>query len=123
MPNDSRQPYPVGDLSNGQWVQVKKAPLDTIDWMDYEDLTVSSTVLALTRNDNGYDAARILVETDSIRFRLDGGVPSATSGIAVTAGTMIELDSAKEITEFRVVRVTTDVTLRVQYGRLVRSIQ
>ena len=118
-----RQPYPVGDLSNGQLVQVSREPVSEVDWMDYEDLTVSSTVLTLTRNDNGFDVVRALVETDAIRFRLDGEVPTATSGITVAAGALIELDSAQEVRHFRVIRVTNDATLRVQYGRLVRNVK
>ena len=119
---DNRQPYPVGDIENGQWVQVRKQPLEEVDWLNYEDLTVSSTVLGLTYNDAGFDRAFITVETDSVRFRLDNGAPpSATSGQLAPVNTSIELEGVREIQDFRVVRVSSDATLRVHYGRVIRT--
>ena len=115
-----RQPFPVGDIEKGQWVQIRSNLVESVDWLDYEDLTVSSTALALTRNDQGFDRATITVETDAIRFKLNGDVPTAALGVLVAASSAIELESAAEIKDFRVIRVTNDATLRVHYGRVVR---
>lgn len=124
MSDSLRMPYPTGDLEHGERVQVTKSPVEEVDWLAYEDLTVSSTALSLTYNDNGYDRASIVVETDAVRFRLDNGnVPTATSGMIITAGTGIELDSAKEIRDFRVIRANLDATLRVHYGKSTRMMQ
>ena len=113
-----RQPFPVGDIENGQWVQVKKTLTPEVEWLNYEDLTVSSTALKLTYNNHGHNTVRIFVETDGVRFRLDGGVPTATSGLLAPVNSTIELESAEEVFDFRAIRVTNDATLRVQYGRV-----
>ena len=123
MAHTNRQPFPVGDIEKGQWVQIRNAPVEWIDWLDYEDLTVSSTALGLTKNDNNFDRVVITVETDAVRYKLTGDVPTATSGILLAVGGAIELDSFREIKDFRVIRVTNDATLRVHYGRLVRVVE
>ena len=120
MGHRDRQHFPVGDIEKGQWVQIRSNLVESIDWLDYEDLTVSSTALALTRNDQGFDRATITVETDAVRFKLTGDVPTAALGVLVAASSAIELESASEIKDFRVIRVTNDATLRVHYGRVVR---
>ena len=122
MVHTNRQHFPVGDTENGQWVQIRTAPVEWVDWLDYEDLTVSSTALGLTKNDNNFDRVMITVEVDAIRFKLDGNVPTAALGVLVAAASAIELESAREIKDFRVIRVTNDSTLRVHYGRTVRDL-
>lgn len=122
MVHTNRQHFPVGDTEKGQWVQIRNAPVEWVDWLDYEDLTVSSTALGLTKNDNNFDRVMITVEVDAVRFKLNGDVPTAALGILLAVGGIIELDSFREVKDFRVIRVTNDSTLRVHYGRVVREL-
>ena len=102
-------PLPVADASPS---------FDELAYGAFETLTVSSTGLALTRASE-FESAYITTETDSIRFRLDGVSPTATVGHLVSAGGQIILTGSAEVRGFRVIRVSTDATLRVSYANRV----
>lgn len=114
-----RQSYPVGDTEHGQVVQLD-SPINTqenpISWDAFEQLTVSSTALGLT-SPGGRNYAILIPEAAAVRFRLDGGVPTATVGFPLEVGDQLILDSADELRDFRVIRRDgTDCTLNIQYG-------
>ena len=84
----------------------------------YEDITVAATSKALTAAtySNG-DYARIKVEGGAVRFRLDGGAPTASVGEALEIGAVLELFGTREISQARFIRRdATSATLRVHYA-------
>ena len=119
-----RQPYPIGDLDNGQVVQARKAfstKSRNFQWIGYEARTVSSTAIPLTTNINfvtNADFAVLTVETNPINFTLDATtLPTSSVGHNALAGAMIELDNPWEIDHFRMIRSGgADATVKVSYG-------
>lgn len=89
----------------------------------YEDLTVAGsavgfTAATYTRNGTVARTARAYVEVAAIRFRVDGGTPSATVGEPVEVGGVIELNSPDQVSSFRAFRRDgVSATLRSQFGR------
>ena len=86
----------------------------------YESRTVSNSVISLNSEiyKNGLEKsqkAMISVEVDSIRYRVDGGLPTTTQGFLVNNGDIIELQGYNDIQLFRAIRVTLDATIRVDY--------
>jgi len=89
----------------------------------FETLTISATAVALSadiysKNDGleCCDKATIAVETASLRYRVDGGAPTATVGLLANDGDIITLDGRSEIKLFRAVRVGVDSKITVDYG-------
>jgi hypothetical protein len=92
---------------------------------DFEKITVSSTTTGptaskLTKTATGsfaMSAARVLftVETDSIRIRFDGTNPDATTGHLLTAGSTFTLNGVENISNLKMIRVTTDATVQITY--------
>ena len=91
----------------------------------YEAITVSSTAI-------GFTAAKILpttgdfkahrcqavfatLETDSIRFTLDGTTPTNLIGHLLTSGQNLTIRNAVDIVNFRAIRVTSDASLKVTF--------
>lgn len=94
---------------------------------DDEVLTVSSTSKALTATkyaatgDIPADMAVCMVETDSVRFRVNGLDPTAAVGTLViataTAPAPITVCGTSNIRKVRFIRVTTDASLTCVYYR------
>lgn len=98
---------------------------------DYEDVTVSSSVIGLTeskykvdseigKNSIDYFARRavITVEDAAFRYRYDGDDPTASVGHAAANGSVIVLVGEQAISQFKAIRTGgTDATLRVTYER------
>jgi len=89
-----------------------------------EELTVSSTVVALTSSvyrPTGQTAASkafITVEDNPIRYWYDGSEPTPTSGHLANAGDKIELEPLEDIENFKCIRATTaDAAIKVTYER------
>lgn len=89
----------------------------------FETLTISSTALPLTagtydRSDGApADWALVTVETDALRFRDDGAVPTASVGHKQAADSSFMVYGTRAIRQLRMIRVTTDATVMVTYGR------
>jgi len=117
---DKRQRYPVGDLEYGQIVQALKA-LPTrpriAEPIDFESITVSTTVLGLDRNKQTVaDYAEVTVEDQAVRFRIDGLPASATVGHELVDMDTLTLENTHEMDNFSVIRRDgTDAILRVSY--------
>ena len=88
------------------------------DYTDNESITVSTTALALTPAKVGeHKFAFITVEAQSVRYWVNGAVPTATVGYQLDAGDALTLDSRSQLIQFRVIRKDgADSTLRVSYG-------
>ena len=117
---DRRQPYPIGDLENGQIVQVSQGPVPlVVRSIGHQQLTVSSAPVMLTVP---YLASRaaIVVQTDAVRWRADGTAPTASVGIPQAANSRIDLtdpmaDYKELLGNLQFIRVTTDATLDIEY--------
>lgn len=85
----------------------------------YEDLSVSTTSVGFTAaTRDGADYARVTVEGGPVRYRLDGGTPTATSGATLEVGEAIELENEDEVLRIRfIIRDGVAATLRCHYAR------
>lgn len=96
----------------------------TRDYFAHESLTVTSAVRQLTESvykpSGGVRApaqfATVSVETDSIRWTVDGTDPSTSAGHLATSGTYISLGGYNQIKQFKAHRVTGDATIKVSYA-------
>lgn len=61
--------------------------------------------------------ASVDVEGGSVRYWLDGGDPTPTSGKELNDGDVLVLDGAKEISNVRFIAESATVKLNVQYYR------
>ncbi len=93
---------------------------------DYEVLTVGATVVGLGRSKirpttGPYArmmarAAMISLEDGDIRFRLDGGQPTAGDGHSLVSGDNLVLSGYQALSKFLAIRTgDNDSTLRVTY--------
>lgn len=93
----------------------------TIDFQTpgaYEVLAVADTPLGLTVANiaPGRDTqALISAESYDIRWRADGGEPSATSGMLLTAGNSILLSGKESLNNLRMHFVTSEAAVHVHY--------
>ena len=93
---------------------------------DYEEVTVGVTVAGFSQakimpTTGPYArlsarAALVSSENGDIRFRIDGGLPSASSGHYLTNGDTLVITGTQAIQQFRAIRSgDTDGVLRVTY--------
>lgn len=83
----------------------------------YTQIAVSNTAVGLTRPASGNPRiAVIVVETNSIRYRDDGTVPTATVGMPIAANNSV-IVCANAIFAFKAIRQSADAVLNVSiYG-------
>lgn len=74
----------------------------------------SAAVVTLTRPTRA-NVAEIYVRTASVVFTRDGTNPTATKGIQADPGDIILLNSQDEVTDFKVIAVSTSATLDIEY--------
>lgn len=93
----------------------------------FESITVSSTAVGFTPTTytvaEGATGQRrtpawalVTVESQSIRYRTDGGNPTASVGHLLTAGDALVLDHPRDVQMFRAIRVSSDATIQVTYA-------
>jgi len=83
----------------------------------YESLTVAAASTPLASVPSAADHAVCTLETGQIRFRIDGGVPSATEGHLLEIGAQLRLEGKTELNQFRGFRTGgTSGVLKVSYG-------
>ena len=93
---------------------------------DYEEISVGSSVVQLssakiTPTSGPYArmsarAALLSSENGDIRFRIDGGVPSASSGHYLTSGDALVISGTQALQQLRAIRSgDADGLLRVTY--------
>ena len=87
-------------------------------WATFESITVSTTALGLTAAlKEDADLALVTVESQAVRYRLDGLAPTATVGHNLDVGAVLELEGHWEIDQFQAIRRDgVDATLRVSYS-------
>lgn len=84
--------------------------------LSHEALAVSSTAVSLVNGDAA-SYALVTVDSNTIRFRIDGVDPTASTGHALAAGGTLELIDREQVRRFRAIRESADATLRVTYFR------
>ena len=89
-----------------------------VRYIGYEDLTVAATSVGFTAATFAAgDYATVLVQVGPVRFRLDGGAPTASVGDTLEVGDRLELNHAHELSNARFIRRDgTSATLRCHYG-------
>jgi len=93
---------------------------------DYEAVTVSNTAIGCTAAKLTYTPTlgnarkaheiHVTIETDSVRYRFDGGTPTAAIGHLATAGTVISIKGPANLAKFLMIRVTTDASAKITYS-------
>ena len=86
----------------------------------YESLTVSNASVGFTAGTMGgnRDHAIVTVEVATVRFRLDGNAPTATVGLMLVPGDVLELDAQPQLEKIRFIRRDgSDATLRCAFGK------
>jgi hypothetical protein len=92
----------------------------------YEVVTVATQVAVLSATkikpvsgpyaNTSARAALISLEDGDVRFRIDGGAPSATSGHYFTSGDTLVLSGTQALKQFQAIRAgDINATLRVTY--------
>jgi hypothetical protein len=64
------------------------------------------------------NCALIVVENSSMRWRDDGTDPDGDTGMLFFAGNLIQINSAKQLAQFKAIRETnqtSDATLNISY--------
>jgi len=61
--------------------------------------------------------ALFTVETNSVRFRMDGTDPTASVGHKVDAGQNVEIHGKGNVARIKFIAVTADATVMASYGR------
>ena len=91
---------------------------------DYESISITNTVTGLTEarylDSDGFYAKRIViaVETAQIRYRYDGGNPSASEGMPANPMDIIILKGSSNIKNFKAIRTgSTSAALRIIYEK------
>ena len=93
------------------------------DAIDFESITVSSSAIgptaAMIADDKGQAPyyALFTVETNSVRFRMDGTDPTASVGHKVDAGQNVEIHGKGNVARIKFIAVTADATVMASYGR------
>ena len=91
----------------------------------YEAITVSNVAIGFTSTERIPTSGDFLgqacqevfctLETDQIRFTLDGTTPTSTIGHLLNQGQNLTLRNPSDIKNFKAIRVTTDASLKVTY--------
>ena len=88
----------------------------------FEQKTVSSSVVSLNPEiyKAGYeiaDGGMLVVKSGSISCRIDGGNPSETLGITLSAGDVLDLESTNEVKFFKAIRIgSVDAVIAVDFN-------
>ena len=91
-----------------------------IDPLDHEELTISTAALPFTlatvQQAAGNAAVVVVtVETDAIRYWVDGTTPTSSSGHLAPADSTFTICGLNSIKNFLAIRVTTDAALKVSF--------
>lgn len=95
--------------------------------MGYEAITVSDTAIGFTAGtitptdgSNPAIVAVLIVEDDQVRFTYDGSTtPTDAIGQLLDPGDRIVIQGVKNISNFRMIRVTGDASVKCSYERFI----
>jgi hypothetical protein len=93
---------------------------------DYEAIVVSNTAIGCTAAKLSFTPTlgairkaheiHVTVETESLRYRFDGGDPTASVGHLATAGTVIAVKGPHNLARFKMIRVGSDSAAKITYS-------
>ena len=89
----------------------------------FEQITVSSTALGFTAATAfpdglpGAAMAVVSVESNAVRYRADGIVPTAAVGMPIAVDGVVTVCGALSIKRIKFIRVSSDATISVHYYR------
>lgn len=112
----------VGTRESGQHVLLTgtEVPIpveEDVNHTGHRSITVSNSVVQIPEDLRSNDRAVITVESEVIRFWVDGGVPTATEGHELRPIDTLYLTGTDELVKFRAIRRdSSDATLRVTVG-------
>ena len=91
-----------------------------IDPLDHEELTISTAALGFTAGTIEQAAgnaaiAVVTVETDAVRYWLDGTTPTSSSGHLAPADSSFTICGLNSIKNFLAIRVTLDAALKISF--------
>ena len=82
----------------------------------HQKLTVDATVRSLTVP-QGANFAQVKVETEAIRYRIDGTDPATAEGVLISAGDAFTIYGNDALNIIKMVEATsTDAVINVSYG-------
>lgn len=82
----------------------------------FEQITVGSTVTKLTSGIYGNEKfALITCEGSQIRYRVDGGIPTATVGHILGVNDTLDLNLHSEAVNFQAIAINGTATLSITY--------
>jgi len=91
----------------------------------FETITIDNSVTSLTRSiyapGTGGDASRayLTLENGSIRYRYDGGNPTANVGHLLMDGNFLVLEGEQQLSDFKAIRTESrNGTISITYERI-----
>lgn len=93
-----------------------------IEPLDHDELTIGAVASGFTAGTVQQAAgnahiAVVTVETDQLRYWIDGTTPTGSSGHLADAGSSFLVCGLNSIKNFLAIRVTTDADIKVSYFR------
>ena len=80
----------------------------------YEQITVSSSAVAVSATTvAGMGQCQLRLETNPIRYRMDATAPTASVGMPMTAGDVMDIGRAEDVAAMRFIAQSSDATLNV----------
>jgi hypothetical protein len=91
-----------------------------IDPLDKEEITVSTVEIGFTdgtikQSAGNAAVAVVTVETDQIRYWVDGSTPTSSSGHLAEAGSSFTICGLNSIDNFSAIRVTLDAAIKASF--------
>lgn len=85
--------------------------------LGFQKLTVSSSAVGFTKPSvvPTIRAVTVTVETNSIRYRIDGTDPDSSTGHLLYDGDVLELTNVNSINSFRAIATGSDATVQITY--------
>lgn len=85
--------------------------------LGFQKLTVSSSAVGFTLPSvvPTIRAVTVTVETNSIRYRLDGSDPTATDGHLLYDGDVLDITNVNSILAFKAIAVGSDAAIQITY--------
>lgn len=96
-------------------IGIKKVVITNGDAKGKETLSVSGTAVSLASIPPGAIKAFVTSETVDVRYWVTGDTPTTAQGHLVLAGNAIELDSAGQLVNFKVIATSGTATLQITY--------
>lgn len=85
--------------------------------LGFQKLTVSSSPVGFTFPSvtPTIRAITVTVETNSIRYRLDGSDPDTSTGHLLYDGDVLDITNVNSLKNFKAIAVTSDATIQITY--------